>query len=135
MTTVSDVIFKTNFEDVFAEYKKHYGEEHKIKVMDIVQKLKEMNPSQNSDNMILFIRAIKENECGDDVVIDTFDCDDKTIFLMYVEKMMITMAYIPLHLQIMKIYWAILSAMRLLQDLTPHRSSRILCGHLTGNAL
>lgn len=80
MTTVSDVIFKTNFEDVFAEYKKHYGEEHKIKVMDIVQKLKEMNPSQNSDNMILFIRAIQENECGDDVVIDTFDCDDKTIF-------------------------------------------------------
>lgn len=80
MMTVSDVISKTNCEDVFAEYKKHYGAEHKIKVMDIVQKMKEMNPSQNSDNMILFIRAIKENECGDDVVIDTFDCDDKTIF-------------------------------------------------------
>lgn len=79
MVTVGEIISKLNFHDVFAEYKKHYEEAHKTKVMDIFRKLKETNPSQNDDNMILFIRAVKENECGDDVAIDTFDCDDKSI--------------------------------------------------------
>ena len=79
MVTVGELISKTNFDYVFSEYKKHYEEEHKTKVLDIFQKLKEANPSPNYDNTVLFIRAIKENECGDDVVIDTYDCDDKSI--------------------------------------------------------
>lgn len=48
--------------------------------MDIFQKLKEITPIPNDFNMVLSIRAIKENELGDDVVIDSFDCDDKDVF-------------------------------------------------------
>ena len=78
--TVKDIILKTDFEDVFAEYKKHYEEAHKTKVMDIFQKLNEIHPSPNGCRMVLFIRAIQENESGDDVVTDDFDCDDKDVF-------------------------------------------------------
>ena len=80
MVTVKDIILKTDFEDVFAEYKKHYEEAHKTKVMDIFQKLNEIHPSPASCRMVLFIRAIRENESGDDVVTDDFDCDDKDVF-------------------------------------------------------
>lgn len=30
--------------------------------------------------MVLFITAFKENESGEDVVIEHFDCDDTTVF-------------------------------------------------------
>ena len=78
--TVQEILSKVDFDNVFMEYKKHYEEEHKGKVMDIFQKLKEITPAPNGCNMVLSIRAIKENELGDDVVIDTFDCDDKDVF-------------------------------------------------------
>ena len=80
MVTVKDIILKTDFDGVFAEYKKHYEKDHKTKVMDIFQKLNEIHPSPNGCRMVLFIRAIRENESGDDVVIDDFDCDDRSIF-------------------------------------------------------
>ena len=80
MVTVSEIISEVDFEDVFAEYKKYYEEEHRAKVWDIFKRLKESNPAPNYSNMVLFIRAIKEDECGDDVVIDDFDCDDRTLF-------------------------------------------------------
>ena len=92
----------------FAEYKKHYEKDHKTKVMDIFQKLNEIHPSPNGCRMVLFIRAIRENESGDDVVIDDFDCDDKDVFLMCAAKRMILMVYIPLHRQLMQIYWDIM---------------------------
>lgn len=79
MITVGEVISKVSFDDVFEEYRKHYEEGYE-RVMDIFQKLRESNPSPNYSNMVLFIRAIKENECGEDVVIDGFDCDDSTVF-------------------------------------------------------
>ena len=78
--TVQEILSKVDFDNVFIEYKKHYEEEHKGKVMDIFQKLKEITPIPNDCNMVLSIRAIKENELGDDVVIDSFDCDDKDVF-------------------------------------------------------
>ena len=78
--TVQEILSKVDFDNVFMEYKKHYEEEHKGKVMDIFQKLKEITPIPNDCNMVLSIRAIKENELGDDVVIDSFDCDDKDVF-------------------------------------------------------
>lgn len=78
--TVQEILSKVDFDNVFMEYKKHYEEEHKGKVMDIFQKLKEITPIPNDFNMVLSIRAIKENELGDDVVIDSFDCDDKDVF-------------------------------------------------------
>ena len=78
--TVQEILSKVDFDNVFMEYKKHYEEEHKGKVMDIFQKLKEITPAPNGCNMMLSIRAIKENELGDDVVIDSFDCDDKDVF-------------------------------------------------------
>lgn len=80
MVTVQEILSKVDFDNVFVEYKKHYEEDHKTKVMDIFQKLKEITPAPNGCNMVLSIRAIKENELGDDVVIDTFDCDDKDVF-------------------------------------------------------
>ena len=78
--TVQEILSKVDFDNVFMEYKKHYEEEHKGKVMDIFQKLKEITPIPNGCNMVLSIRAIKENELGDDVLIDSFDCDDKDVF-------------------------------------------------------
>ena len=78
--TVQEILSKVDFDNVFMEYKKHYEEEHKGKVMDIFQKHKEITPIPNDCNMVLSIRAIKENELGDDVVIDSFDCDDKDVF-------------------------------------------------------
>ena len=80
MITVGEVISEINFEDVFAEYKKHYEEDHRLKVVDIFYKLKETNSCPNHCNMVLFITAIKENEIGEDVVMEHFDCDDRTIF-------------------------------------------------------
>jgi hypothetical protein len=80
MVTVQEILSKVDFDNVFVEYKKHYEEDHKEKVMDIFQKLKEITPIPNDCNMVLSIRAIKENELGDDVVIDSFDCDDKDVF-------------------------------------------------------
>lgn len=80
MITVGEIISKVNFEDVFVEYKKHYEEEHQLKIMDIFYKLKETNPCPNYYNMVLFIIAIKENESGEDVVIEHFDCDDRKVF-------------------------------------------------------
>ena len=80
MVTVQEILSKVDFDNVFVEYKKHYEEDHKEKVMDIFQKLKEIHPSPNGCNMVLFIRAIQENESGDDVVTDDFDCDDKDVF-------------------------------------------------------
>ena len=78
--TVQEILSKVDFDAIFAEYTKHYEKDHKTKVMDIFQKLKEITPAPNGCNMVLSIRAIKENELGDDVVIDTFDCDDKDVF-------------------------------------------------------
>lgn len=79
MVTVAEIISQTTFDDVFAEYKKHYEEKHRTKVMNIFQKLKETHSSINYNNMVLFIRAVKENEFGDDAEVETFDCDDKSI--------------------------------------------------------
>ena len=78
--TVQEILSKVDFDNVFMEYKKHYEEDYKEKVMDIFQKFKEIHPSPNGCNMVLFIRAIQENESGDDVVTDDFDCDDKDVF-------------------------------------------------------
>ena len=52
MVTVKDIILKTDFDGVFAEYKKHYEKDHKTKVMDIFQKLNEIHPSPNGCRMV-----------------------------------------------------------------------------------
>lgn len=80
MTTVNEVISKVSFEDVFLEYKKHYAEEHRTKIKEIFQILKRITPSPNHSNMFLFIRAVKENENEEDVVTDSFECDDREVF-------------------------------------------------------
>ena len=80
MVTVGGIISTTNFDEVWGEYIKHYEATHRTKVEDVFLKLKEAQPSENNDNMILFIRAIKENAHGDDVVLETFDCDDPSVF-------------------------------------------------------
>jgi len=80
MMTVSELISKTNADDVWAEYKKHYEEAHSVIISDVFQKLKEMHPAPDCCNMVLYVQAIKENESGDDVVADVFDCDDRSVF-------------------------------------------------------
>ena len=80
MITVGEIISQTNFDEVWEEYIKHDEEEHRTKVVDVFLKLNEAQPSENDDNMILFIRAIKENAHGGDVVLEAFDCDDPSIF-------------------------------------------------------
>ena len=80
MPTVHDLIATANFEEIFAQYRKHYEELHRSAIWEIFQVLKEIRPSAAASNMVLFIRAIRENDCGDDVVTDTFDCDDRSIF-------------------------------------------------------
>lgn len=45
MITVGGIISKINFEDVFVEYKKHYEEEQRLKVMEIyIINLKKLIP-------------------------------------------------------------------------------------------
>ena len=80
MITVGEIISTTNFDEVWGEYIKHYEETHRTKVEDVFLKLKEAHPTENIDNMILFIGAIKENAHGDDVVLEIFDCDDPSVF-------------------------------------------------------
>lgn len=80
MMTVRDVVLKTNFEDVFVEYKKHYQDEHRTTLMEIFGRLTSIDSLENFDNMVLFIRAIRENQLGEDEIVDSFDCDDKTVF-------------------------------------------------------
>ncbi len=80
MMTVNELISKTNADDVLAEYKKHYEEAHSVIISDVFQKLKEMHPAPDCCNMVLYVQAIKENESGDDVVADVFDCDDRSVF-------------------------------------------------------
>ena len=79
MMTVSDILFKLSFDEVFTEYRKHYDDTHQIKVRNIFQKLKATKPSPNYSNMVLDIKAIQENEFGVDVLTDKFDCNDASI--------------------------------------------------------
>ena len=81
MVTVGGIISTTNFDEVWGEYIKHYEETHRTKVEDVFLKLKEAHQSENTDNMVLFIRAIKENDRGEDEILETFDCDDPSVFL------------------------------------------------------
>lgn len=80
MITVKEVISRVTFDDVFSEYKKHYSEEHRMKIEEIFQILKNTSPNSNHSNMVLFIRAIKEDENGDDTVIDSFNNCDRDVF-------------------------------------------------------
>ena len=80
MVTVGEIISKTNFDEVWEEYIKHYEETHRTKVTDVFLKLKEAHPTENNDNMVLFIRAIGENAHGDNVELEIFDSDDRSVF-------------------------------------------------------
>ena len=79
MVTVEEIMSATNFDEVWKEYIKHYEETYRAKVEDVFLKLEEAHPSENDDKMVLFIRAIKENAHGDDVLLETFDCDDPSV--------------------------------------------------------
>lgn len=81
MVTVGEIISKTNFDEVGEEYIKHYEETHRTKVTDVFMQVKAARASENTDNMVLFIRAIKENGRGEDEILETFDCDDPSVFL------------------------------------------------------
>ena len=80
MITIKDLISDLKFEDVYSEYSKHYDTVHKKIVENVFYTLLKTAPSANDCNMVLFIKAFKENSQGDDELVDTFDCDDKSVF-------------------------------------------------------
>lgn len=80
MMTVKDIIMMTNFESVYADVKIHYGDEHLQELKRLYSKLSDMPYKSNTNNMIIFIRVLKENEDGnEDVVIQDYDNDDNTL--------------------------------------------------------
>lgn len=80
MTTVKDVILQTDFKTVSDEFLIHHGDKHIEKIKEIYSKLCNAESKTNRSNMIIFIRAIKENDQGDeDIVINDFDLNDNTL--------------------------------------------------------
>lgn len=80
MVTVKDIILLTDFESVANEIKIHYDDEHMEILKQVYSKLCNMPCKSNKDNMVIFIRVLKENEQGDeDIVIQDFDNNDNTL--------------------------------------------------------
>ncbi len=80
MRTVKDVILQTNFRTVSDEFLIHHGDKHIEKIKEIYSKLCNAESKTNRSNMIIFIRAIKENDQGDeDIVINDFDNNDNLL--------------------------------------------------------
>lgn len=80
MLTIGDLLFQTDFESIAREFEVHYNHKHIERLREIYLKLKNTPAEQNMYNMVVFIRAIKENEEGDeDVVVEEFDNDDTSI--------------------------------------------------------
>jgi len=81
MQTVKDLILKTDFDLIAKDIERHHGNEHIPKIKLIYDQLSTMSSKQNLSNMMLFIRALKENEQGDeDVVVEHFDSNDTTLW-------------------------------------------------------
>jgi hypothetical protein len=77
MASVKDIIMHTDYESVSSELKIHYGEKHIQKLKTVYTELRNVESSNNTNNMILFIRVLKENENGEeDIVIQDFDNND-----------------------------------------------------------
>ncbi len=80
MMTIKDIILRTDFEAVAHEVKIHYGNEHIQKLNEVYIKLKKIPCKKNTGNMVIFIRALKENDRGDeDEVIQDFDNNDNSL--------------------------------------------------------
>ena len=80
MTTVRDIILQTDFESVAKELKIHYGDEHMQKLENVYTELKNITCKDNTRNMVIFIRVLKENEqSNEDIVIQDFDNNDNTL--------------------------------------------------------
>lgn len=80
MITVRYINLHTDYESVAKEIKIHYGNEHMEKLKHVYTKLRNIPFKSNSNNMVLFIRVLKENEQSkEDVVIQDFDTNDNTL--------------------------------------------------------
>lgn len=80
MTTVKNIILQTDFDSVAKEIEMHYGDEHITRIEQVYTKLKSMDSKTNPSNMVIFIRAIRENERGDDdIVLIDFDPNDSDL--------------------------------------------------------
>jgi hypothetical protein len=80
MKMFRDIIINTDFEIVATEIRKHYGHEHIQDMRRVFTKLKNTPYKSNINSMIIFIRALKENEQGDeDIVVQDFESNDTTL--------------------------------------------------------
>ncbi|MBE7045604.1 MAG: hypothetical protein E7397_08725 [Ruminococcaceae bacterium] len=78
--TIKDIITQTKLGEVLKTFEYYYGNSYSETVKSVYLKLKKITPQKNKRNMIVFIRVLKENEQGDDVVTNDFDVNDKTLF-------------------------------------------------------
>lgn len=80
MITVREIVLQTDFESVAKEIKIHYGDEQMKELKHVYSKLSNMPCKSNTNNMVIFIRVLKENEQGnEDIVIQNFDNNDNTL--------------------------------------------------------
>ncbi|MEN6314094.1 MAG: DUF6557 family protein [Clostridiaceae bacterium] len=80
MITVKDIIQHIDFDTVEKEIKIHHGDDHLEELNHLYLKLCNMPCKKNENNMVIFIRVLKENEQGDeDITIQDFDNNDSTL--------------------------------------------------------
>jgi hypothetical protein len=79
MITIKDIILKTEFGDVACEIKIHYGSDHMQELHHVFNKLQSLECKSNTNNMVIFIRALKENADGEDIIIQDYDNNDTTL--------------------------------------------------------
>ena len=58
--TVSELISKTNADDVLAEYKKHYEEAHSVIISDVFQKLKVTPPQERRNVFSMLLNQVEQ---------------------------------------------------------------------------
>jgi len=75
MTTFGDIFSGLRFEDVFAEYAKHYDPTHRERVLAVFRNIQRALPAANPDRMTVFIRVLRE-----ETLVEAFDPDDNTLF-------------------------------------------------------
>lgn len=80
MLTVQEVLNQTTFAAVFAEFQKQYDAKYKMRIRAVFDAMKAARPTENRNNMVLFIRALREEADGDSTVLEAFDANDTTIY-------------------------------------------------------
>ena len=77
IVTVKDALLKTTLDSVNKEIIKHHGCEYSERIEEVYIKLNNSRVEDNKDNMVLYIRALKQtDEEDEDFVVNEFDCED-----------------------------------------------------------